>query len=30
MIQHVRGHEDHIHVRFQCTKAESRCQSRDL
>jgi murein endopeptidase len=29
LIQHVRGHEDHIHVRFKCTSAESRCQSRE-
>ncbi len=29
LVQHVRGHEDHIHVRFKCTKAETRCQSRE-
>jgi murein endopeptidase len=29
LIQHVRGHEDHIHVRFKCTDAETECQSRD-
>ncbi len=29
LIQHVRGHEDHIHVRFKCTAAEGRCKSRD-
>ncbi len=28
-IQHVRGHEDHIHVRFKCTDSESECQSRE-
>jgi hypothetical protein len=28
LIQHVPGHEDHIHVRFKCTAAETRCQSR--
>lgn len=29
IIQHVRGHVDHIHVRFKCTSAETRCQSRE-
>jgi murein endopeptidase len=29
LIQHVPGHEDHIHVRFKCTAAETRCQSRE-
>src|SRR5690606_35181201 len=29
LIQHVPGHEDHIHVRFKCTPAEPRCQSRE-
>lgn len=29
LIQHVRGHEDHIHVRFKCTDVETECQSRD-
>jgi hypothetical protein len=29
LIQHVQGHEDHIHVRFKCTAAETRCQSRE-
>lgn len=29
LIQHVRGHEDHIHVRFKCTPAETECQSRE-
>jgi len=29
LIQHVRGHEDHIHVRFNCTDEETECQSRD-
>ncbi|EDM81620.1 LysM domain protein [Plesiocystis pacifica SIR-1] len=28
LIQHVRGHDDHIHVRFKCTSSEGRCQSR--
>jgi murein endopeptidase len=27
-IQHVPGHTDHLHVRFSCTAAESRCKSR--
>ena len=30
IIQHVKGHADHLHVRFQCTAAETRCASRDL
>ncbi|WP_146661851.1 penicillin-insensitive murein endopeptidase [Enhygromyxa salina] len=29
LIQHVRGHADHLHVRFKCTPTESRCESRD-
>lgn len=29
LIQHVPGHDDHIHVRFKCTAAETRCQSRE-
>ncbi|NVB37607.1 penicillin-insensitive murein endopeptidase [Pseudenhygromyxa sp. WMMC2535] len=29
LIRHVRGHADHIHVRFKCTAAEDRCKSRD-
>ncbi|MFV8748985.1 penicillin-insensitive murein endopeptidase [Nannocystaceae bacterium ST9] len=29
IIQHVRGHEDHIHVRFKCTDGETECQSRE-
>lgn len=29
LIQHVRGHEDHIHVRFHCTVTETECQSRE-
>lgn len=29
LIQHVRGHEDHIHVRIKCTDGETECQSRD-
>jgi murein endopeptidase len=29
LIQHVPGHEDHIHVRFKCTPAETRCHSRE-
>lgn len=28
LVRHVRGHEDHVHVRFKCTDAEARCQSR--
>lgn len=28
LIQHHRGHEDHIHIRFKCTAAEARCKSR--
>lgn len=29
LIQHVPGHEDHIHVRFKCTPAETRCHSKE-
>lgn len=29
MIQHVRGHDDHIHVRFKCTESETRCKNRE-
>lgn len=29
LIQHVRGHADHLHVRFKCAPAESRCDSRE-
>jgi hypothetical protein len=29
LVRHVRGHEDHVHVRFKCTEAETRCQSRE-
>jgi hypothetical protein len=29
LIQHVRGHADHLHVRFKCTATESRCESRE-
>src|SRR5690606_22625538 len=29
LVQHVPGHEDHIHVRFKCTAAETRCHSRE-
>lgn len=28
LIQHVRGHIDHLHVRFKCQSGESRCKSR--
>ena len=28
LIQHVRGHQDHIHVRFECTAFEPRCESK--
>jgi hypothetical protein len=28
LVRHVRGHEDHIHVRIKCTDAETRCESR--
>jgi len=28
LVQHVRGHVDHLHVRFKCQAHESRCQSR--
>jgi len=28
IIQHVRGHVDHMHVRLRCRKAETRCESR--
>ncbi|WP_181197732.1 penicillin-insensitive murein endopeptidase [Enhygromyxa salina] len=29
LIQHVRGHGDHLHVRFKCAPSESRCASRE-
>ncbi|MCA9716242.1 MAG: penicillin-insensitive murein endopeptidase, partial [Myxococcales bacterium] len=29
MIQHVAGHDDHIHVRFQCPPGHTRCKSRE-
>ncbi len=29
LIRHVRGHDDHIHVRFKCTKAEAQCKNRE-
>lgn len=29
IIQHVPGHSDHLHVRFKCAPAETRCASRD-
>ncbi len=28
MIQHVAGHDDHIHVRFACPPGQDRCKSR--
>jgi len=28
LVQHVRGHVDHLHVRFKCQAHESRCESR--
>ncbi|MCA9693366.1 MAG: penicillin-insensitive murein endopeptidase [Myxococcales bacterium] len=28
MIQHVAGHDDHIHVRIACPKSHARCKSR--
>ena len=30
IIQHVRGHVDHLHVRLKCAPKESRCASRSL
>lgn len=30
LIQHVRGHADHLHVRFKCTPSETRCASREI
>jgi len=29
MVQHVRGHVDHLHVRLKCSSVESRCASRE-
>jgi murein endopeptidase len=29
LIQHVRGHADHLHVRFKCAPTETRCESRE-
>ncbi len=29
VMQHVKGHVDHLHVRFSCPAAQRRCQSRD-
>ncbi len=29
LIQHVKGHVDHLHVRFDCQPQESRCKSRE-
>jgi murein endopeptidase len=29
LIQHVKGHTDHMHVRFRCQPDEPRCKSRD-
>lgn len=28
LVQHVKGHVDHIHVRFECQPHETRCKSR--
>ncbi len=28
LVQHVKGHVDHIHVRFKCQSHESRCKSK--
>ena len=28
LVRHVRGHQDHVHVRFKCTAAETRCESK--
>ncbi|MCA9708464.1 MAG: penicillin-insensitive murein endopeptidase, partial [Myxococcales bacterium] len=29
LVKHVKGHVDHIHVRFRCQPHETRCKSRD-
>ncbi|MCB9718588.1 MAG: penicillin-insensitive murein endopeptidase [Myxococcales bacterium] len=29
IVQHVKGHVDHMHVRFNCQPHEKRCESRD-
>ncbi len=29
LIQHHKGHDDHLHVRFHCPPSHKRCQSRD-
>ncbi|MGB1014961.1 MAG: penicillin-insensitive murein endopeptidase, partial [Nannocystaceae bacterium] len=28
LVQHVAGHDDHLHVRFSCPPSQSRCRSR--